>query len=191
MVDFANMSVENRVKDAVLTVIDNVLIPRGEMAVRSFTVSSGRGPSSVVQNANSRDFIESTGNNRTFRPLANKNKHRFRQISLKSSNSKLLRMAFFRHWDLNMTGERILITWWQVITPRKKVSLTFSRDELQLKTIRCHSNLTNHKTWQHTFLPKTHYQWFNNHQRFKFHTQAIQSTDMLRRHYSRQQQPTR
>ena len=56
------MSVENRMHDALLTAIDNLVIPRVEITVRSITGSSGRGPSSVVQNPGRRDFIGNTGN---------------------------------------------------------------------------------------------------------------------------------
>ena len=55
-VDGALMSVENRVHDAMLTAMDNVVIPRIEMAVRSITESSGRGPNSTVRNSDQRDF---------------------------------------------------------------------------------------------------------------------------------------
>ena len=48
--------------DAILTAIDNVRIPRVKMAVRAITESSGRGPSSVVQNPDQRDFTGITAN---------------------------------------------------------------------------------------------------------------------------------
>ena len=53
------MTVENRMRDAILTAMDKVVIPRAEMTVRSITGSSGHGPNSVVQNPARRDF---TGN---------------------------------------------------------------------------------------------------------------------------------
>ena len=37
--------------------MDNVVKPREEMAVKLFTASSGRRPSSVVQNPDQRDFL--------------------------------------------------------------------------------------------------------------------------------------
>ena len=42
--------------------MEKVVIPRVEMAVRSITVSSGRGPSNVVQNPDRRDFTGHTEN---------------------------------------------------------------------------------------------------------------------------------
>ena len=48
--------------DAILTAKDKVVKPRVEMAVRSVTESPGRGPSSVVQNPDRRDFTMNTGN---------------------------------------------------------------------------------------------------------------------------------
>ena len=55
-VDNAVMTVEKRVHDAILTAMDNVTIPRVEIAVRSVTESAGQEPNSVVQNAGQRDF---------------------------------------------------------------------------------------------------------------------------------------
>ena len=56
------MDVQNRVHSAILTAMDNVVIPRVEMAVRSITESSGREPSSMVQNPDQRDFSGNTEN---------------------------------------------------------------------------------------------------------------------------------
>ena len=43
------MAVNNRVHDVILTAMDNLVIPRVVLAVRSITGSSGHGPKSVVQ----------------------------------------------------------------------------------------------------------------------------------------------
>ena len=56
------MTVENRLHDAILTVMDKVVIPPVEMAVRSITGSSRHGPNSVVQNPDRSDFTENTEN---------------------------------------------------------------------------------------------------------------------------------
>ena len=58
-VDNAVMTVENRTHDAILTALDNVVIPRFETAMRSITESSRRGRSSVVQNPDPWDFTRS------------------------------------------------------------------------------------------------------------------------------------
>ena len=55
-VDNAIMVVENRVHDGILAAMDNVIIPRVEMAVKSIIESSGRGAGSMVQNPDQRDF---------------------------------------------------------------------------------------------------------------------------------------
>ena len=62
LVDVAVLTVENRMHDAILTALDNVVFPRVEMAVKSITGSSGQGPSSVVQNPKQRDFTGNTEN---------------------------------------------------------------------------------------------------------------------------------
>ena len=49
-------AVENRVHDTILTALDNVVIPRIEMGLKSITGSSRRGPNSVVQNPDQRNF---------------------------------------------------------------------------------------------------------------------------------------
>ena len=49
-VDKVAMAVENWVDDPILPAMDDVEIPRVKLAVRSITGSSGRRPSSVVQN---------------------------------------------------------------------------------------------------------------------------------------------
>ena len=56
-VSSAVMTVENRMHDAILTAIDNVVIPRVGMAVKSITGSTGHGTNSKVQNPDRRDFI--------------------------------------------------------------------------------------------------------------------------------------
>ena len=56
------MAIKNRVNDAILTALDNVVIPPVEMAARSITQSSGRGPSSVIQNPDRKDLTGNTVN---------------------------------------------------------------------------------------------------------------------------------
>ena len=56
-VDKAVLIVENRMHDAFLTAIDNVVIPRIEMVVGSINCSSGHGSNSEVQNPDRRDFL--------------------------------------------------------------------------------------------------------------------------------------
>ena len=51
------MTVENRMHDAILTAIDNVVIPRVETAVKAITGSTGHGTNGEVQNSDRRDFI--------------------------------------------------------------------------------------------------------------------------------------
>ena len=55
-VDNAVMAVENWVHDAILTRMDNVVVPRLKLIVRPFTGLSGHGPNSMVQNLGQRDF---------------------------------------------------------------------------------------------------------------------------------------
>ena len=50
------LSVENGMHGAILTAMDNVVVPRVEMAVRLITGSSEQGPSSVVQKPQSKEF---------------------------------------------------------------------------------------------------------------------------------------
>ena len=56
------MTVENLLHDVVLTAMDNVVKPRLEMAVRSITELSGRGPNNVVQNHDRSDFTANAEN---------------------------------------------------------------------------------------------------------------------------------
>ena len=56
------MTVKYQMQDIVLTAIDSVVKTRGEMALSSITKSSKRGPSSVVQNTDWRDFTGNTEN---------------------------------------------------------------------------------------------------------------------------------
>ena len=60
--DNAVMTVKNCKHGAILTALDNVLIPRVEMAVRSITGSSSQGPRSVVQKPARRYFTGNTEN---------------------------------------------------------------------------------------------------------------------------------
>ena len=56
-VSTAIMTVANRMHDAILTVKDNVVIPRVEMAVKSITGSTGHGTNSEVRNPDPRVLI--------------------------------------------------------------------------------------------------------------------------------------
>ena len=56
MDDFAVMVVENQVLASMLTAMDNVVLPRVELVVKSITESSGRGPNSMVQLVDQRNF---------------------------------------------------------------------------------------------------------------------------------------
>ena len=49
-------------QDAILTAINDVVIRRVEMAVRSITGSSGNGRNSIVQNPDGKDFTGNTKN---------------------------------------------------------------------------------------------------------------------------------
>ena len=51
------MTVKNCMHDAILTAVDNVVISRGEMAVKLITGSAGHGTSSEIQNPDRRDFL--------------------------------------------------------------------------------------------------------------------------------------
>ena len=53
---------QNLMHDAILTAMDNVIILRVEMTVRSITSSSRLGPNSTFQNPDRRDFIGNTKN---------------------------------------------------------------------------------------------------------------------------------
>ena len=57
VVSSAIMTVENRMHIAILTAIDNLVIPRVEMAVKSITGSTGYGTNGEVQNSDQRDFV--------------------------------------------------------------------------------------------------------------------------------------
>ena len=61
-VDNAVMTIDVRMHDAILTGLNNVEIPRVELAARSITGSSGQRPSSVVQNFDRSIFTGNTEN---------------------------------------------------------------------------------------------------------------------------------
>ena len=55
-VDSVMTRVETRVQDAVLTALENLVIPRVELAMKSVNASSGRRVDSVVLDCDQRDF---------------------------------------------------------------------------------------------------------------------------------------
>ena len=55
-------TVENRRHDAILTVMDKMVFPKFEMAVKSITGLSGHGPNSEVKIPVGREFLGNTGN---------------------------------------------------------------------------------------------------------------------------------
>ena len=62
VVDTAVIAVENFMHDAILTTMNDVVIARVNMAVKSITGSSGNGPNGKVQNPDRRDFTGNTEN---------------------------------------------------------------------------------------------------------------------------------
>ena len=62
MVDNAVKTVENCMHDVLFRALDNVNIPRVEIAVRSITGSSRHGPNSTEQKHDRKDFIGNTDN---------------------------------------------------------------------------------------------------------------------------------
>ena len=69
-VSSAVMTVENRTHDAILTAIDNVVIARIAMAVKSITGSTGRRINSEVQNPDRENFVWNIRNTRSGWPEA-------------------------------------------------------------------------------------------------------------------------
>ena len=58
------IALENCMHEAILTAMNDMVIPRVEIAVTLITGSSGIGPNSIVQNPHRRDFTENTENTR-------------------------------------------------------------------------------------------------------------------------------
>ena len=195
------MTVENRIDDAVLTAMDNVLIPRVEMVVRSTNGPSRNGSNSVVQDPDRRDFIGNTES--TPLKLASS---RF-DLSIDQNtidvthDNQNFGYGVFTALKPNYVRQAHTYHMLADITPLKIESLSFSQD-VQLKAIHCHSNSLNCKTWQHTFHPATYCQWLSKHRGDKTQTQATISTELprqlhvmqlnndptIRQHYSSQQQ---
>ena len=66
----AVMTVENCTHDAIVTAIDNVIIARVEMAVKSITGSTGHRINSEVQNPDRENFVGYIRNTRSCWPQA-------------------------------------------------------------------------------------------------------------------------
>ena len=62
VIDNAVITVKNCMHDAISTAMNNLVIPRVEIAVRSITGWSGKGPKSIVQNPDRSDFTGDTEN---------------------------------------------------------------------------------------------------------------------------------
>ena len=56
------IAVGKRVHDVIFTAMNDVVIPRVEIALKSITGSSGNGPNSIVWNPNRREFTGITEN---------------------------------------------------------------------------------------------------------------------------------
>ena len=59
------MTFENRRHDAILTAIENVVIARAEMAVKSITGSTGHRINSEIQNPDRQHFVWNNRNTRS------------------------------------------------------------------------------------------------------------------------------
>ena len=64
VIDNAVITVKNCMHDAILTAMNNLVIPRVEIALRSITGWSGKGSKCIVQNPDRSDFTGNTENTR-------------------------------------------------------------------------------------------------------------------------------
>ena len=95
--------------DAILTAIGNVIIPRVEMAVKLITGSTEHGTNSEVQNPDQRNFLGNIRNT----PLMSASSRLDLDKELNRNDetrNDIPRTATFRHQNITMTGERMLIT---------------------------------------------------------------------------------
>ena len=108
-VDNAVIAVENRTQDAKLTTMNDVVIPRVEMAVSLITSSSGNGHNSIVQNPGRRDFAENTENT-PLRSTSSRLDLNIEQDAIDETRDiDDSEDGDFRQQDSIMTGERTLI----------------------------------------------------------------------------------
>ena len=110
-VSSAVMTVAIRMHDSILTAIHNVVIPRIEMAVKTITGSTGHGVNSEVQNPDRRNFLGNIRNTSVMSASCRLDLDN--EINRKDElcNNEDSKAATFRHLDLTVTGELMLITW--------------------------------------------------------------------------------
>ena len=114
--------------DAILTVMDNVLLPDIKMAVRSTNETSGRGPSSMVQNPQQKDFSRNYENT----PLVSASRRSQLNIEQErydeTRNARKLKGGDFPALRPNYNRQPHALN--MVTGPYKTVSLKFSQEEM-------------------------------------------------------------
>ena len=81
-------TVEDRIQNAVLTAIDNIVAPKIELAIRSINASSGRDVTSELANSESR---ERTGANTSFENASENNNNNNNRLSVTNINDETRR----------------------------------------------------------------------------------------------------
>ena len=112
-------AIKNRVRQAFLTPIDCVIMPRVEVAVKSITGFSRRMPNRVGQNPKHADCWGNTENTPLL--MASNRKVGLMRLEIK----KLLRRAIYWLADLTLTGKRTIITRITHVNPRDHFPLLF------------------------------------------------------------------
>ena len=119
-------TVEDRMQNAILTNIDNIVAPKNELAIRSIIASSGRDATSVAANSKCREHIwinaifeHASGNNEE-QQITNGNDE--------TRNNILDEVSELSVRETRFTGNRALITWWQDKQPKQIISVSFLLD---------------------------------------------------------------
>ena len=103
-------TVEDRIQNAILTAVDNIVTPKIELAIRSINASSGRDATSVAANSECRehvrinDLLENASGNNNLRLVLNKNDETRNNIPDKVSELSVPETHFDRQTHTHHTN---------------------------------------------------------------------------------------
>ena len=175
-------TVEDRIQNAILTAIDNIVTPKIELAIRSINASSRRDATSVPANSERREhvginaFFENPSENNNTLGVSNVNDETRHDIpdevsELSVADTRFNRQPHTHHMVTGPSNPNHHMLTGQTAQPNQFPEFLTGR----IVTHATHHQI-NIRTCQHKYHKTKIYQWLNKHQEIKTQRQTIPIT---------------
>ena len=174
-------TVEDKIQNAILTAIDNIVAPKIELAIRSINTSSGRDVTSVSANSERREhaginaFFENASENNNYLNTTNENDEARQNIhddvsELSVSGTHFDRQPHTHHMVTGVKEPHDILTGGSEEfrnTHHMVTGQTAQTNQFPNFLHRATHHHINIRTYQHKYQKTTIYQWLNKHREIK------------------------